>query len=84
MFFIYTYINHRYKKYGYPQPDGFLDEQCTAIILNSIHNKENWHDVPCAYDNIHHFMCEIKLSTNYSEGNDGYLFVLWCNVIYQR
>jgi hypothetical protein len=70
------YIHDRNKKYGYLQPDGFLDELCAAIILNSIHNKENWHDVPCAYDNIHHFMCEIKLSTNYSEGNNGYLFLV--------
>jgi hypothetical protein len=32
---------------GESQPDGFNDEQCTAIVLNSIHNEKNWNDVPC-------------------------------------
>ncbi|XP_071128650.1 G-protein coupled receptor GRL101-like [Mytilus edulis] len=51
------------------QPDGFDDEQCTAIILDSIHNKQNWHDVPCAYDKIHYFMCETQLDPIQNQEN---------------
>lgn len=53
---------------GISQPDGFDDEQCTAIILNSIHNKQSWHDVPCAYDKIQYFMCETQLDPYDNQG----------------
>jgi hypothetical protein len=58
--FDYIYIPKRYRNgiTGESQPDGFNDEQCTAIVLNSIHNEKNWNDVPCVAMGIHYFLCE--------------------------
>ncbi|CAG2192076.1 unnamed protein product [Mytilus edulis] len=61
---------------GISQPDGFDDEQCTAIILNSIHNKQSWHDVPCAYDKIQYFMCETQLDPYDNQVTDDEIRVL--------
>ncbi|CAC5370001.1 unnamed protein product [Mytilus coruscus] len=61
---------------GISQPDGYEYEQCAAIILNSIHNKLSWHDVPCAYDKIQYFMCETQLDTYDNQVTDDEIRVL--------
>ncbi|CAC5409404.1 unnamed protein product [Mytilus coruscus] len=61
---------------GISQPDGYDDEQCVAIILNSIHNKQSWHDVPCAYSKIPYFMCETQLDAYNNLVKDGGKIVL--------
>ena len=36
-------------------------EDCTYIELSSIRPAGNWHDLPCAYDEISHYFCELQL-----------------------
>ena len=61
------YLCKRYD--GKPsQPDGFGHEHCTAIILKNIHNIRNWHDVPCAVNNIRHMLCEKPMYSSRDKG----------------
>jgi hypothetical protein len=50
------------------QPDGFDHERCTAIVLKNIHNIRNWHDVPCAVNNIRHMLCEKPMYSSHNKG----------------
>lgn len=43
------------------QPDGAEVEDCGMILLDSIHSTDSWHDIPCAYDQVKQYLCEINI-----------------------
>ncbi|XP_069101259.1 uncharacterized protein [Argopecten irradians] len=55
------------------QPDGLLNERCTAIRLFSIHSLDNWHDIACAYDRIPSYICEMRSSANVQDTGGQYI-----------
>ena len=56
------------------QPDGLLNERCTAFLLYSIHNLDGWHDIACAYNKIHSYICETP-AQHYGNGNINNSFI---------
>lgn len=58
---------------GQTQPDGLENEQCFIIDLFSIHNMNDWHDVPCTCYTLNSFICEKSYATS-DEGK------YWCQV----
>ena len=40
------------------QPDGAIAEGCAMIRLDSMHSTNNWHDIPCAFNQVKQYLCE--------------------------
>ncbi|XP_033112622.1 uncharacterized protein LOC117113409, partial [Anneissia japonica] len=40
------------------QPDGFTSENCGLIMIANIHSTNHWHDVPCAREHAHRYICK--------------------------
>lgn len=57
-------ILHRYNSGQDQQPNGASMEDCSCIQLDSVKPSGNWHDVPCAYTGISHYMCKKQILTN--------------------
>ncbi len=41
------------------QPDGSSVEDCTLVSLNNLYSINSWQDVPCAFNEVQQFICEL-------------------------
>ncbi len=41
------------------QPDGARVEDCSLIALNSLHSTRSWQDIPCAFNQVRQYVCEL-------------------------
>ncbi|XP_038067180.1 uncharacterized protein LOC119737135 [Patiria miniata] len=43
---------------GYTQPDGDVLEDCSMIMMRSLHSTQNWEDIPCSLRAARQFICK--------------------------